>query len=108
MNPLTTSQLGWSRHATKRARQRAITNTEARLIITHGDRMKRVGPWTVAVSMTSRVAQELAADGTIVPADIPRLSRLVVLVGRGDYAIVTVAWLYGRRSRAYTRDATIH
>ncbi len=28
MNPLTTSEQGWSCHATNRARQRAITNSE--------------------------------------------------------------------------------
>lgn len=108
MNPLSTSEQGWSCHATKRARQKAITNSEARFIFPHGDWMKCVGLRTVAASVMSRTALESAADGTVLPASIPRLSRLVVLVGRDDGFMAMVAWLNGRKRRAYVRDTTIH
>lgn len=96
-----------SAHANKRMQQRAIRPEEAHIVFTYGDRSKTVGG-AVAISLSLRLANDLVADGTISAGIAHRLSRLVLVVATDTNTIITMAWLHGQRSRAYTRGATIH
>lgn len=90
-----------TKHAGKRMRQRGIRNEQVLAVAQLADIDVPVGRSLHAMRMSRHAIAEAAAEG-LSASEFDRL-RHMVLVESADGALVTVAHLHGRKSRAYSR-----
>lgn len=93
--------LAMTRHATRRAQQRAINRLQIEQLFLLSDMSSRVDRHLGALRLSRGALTEALADG-MPPAQADRLAgRTLVLADDG--AIVTLAHLHGSKSGAYRR-----
>lgn len=96
----------FTEHARRRTAERCVRNGDLALLLQVADREAPVGSGCIAISMSNRRREELAAEGYAANA-IERAARVVAVQG-ADGAIVTVLRPGGRKGRRYRRGWNSH
>jgi hypothetical protein len=89
------------RHLRKRCQQRGVRKLDLETLLDGSDRVVAVGGGRVAITLTSRAAAALRAEG-VAPGVLERARRRAVVIdASGD--TITVVVPSGRRGRHYRR-----